>query len=170
MLIIFGGLPGAGKSTIAQLVVRRIHAMLLRIDVIEQAMREALALPDDVRDSGYRVGFALAEANLELGLTVVADSVNPIGSTREGWRAVARSAGTPALEVEVVCSDVVEHRRRVESRSAGISGLRLPDWDQVLGRSYEPWPTADIVVDTSKLSPADAADEVMSRMMAKIPQ
>ena len=82
MLIRLGGLPGTGKSTIAQLVVRQIRGTLLRIDVIEQAMREALELPDDVRDSGYRVAYALAEANLELGLAVVADSVNPIGSTR----------------------------------------------------------------------------------------
>ena len=165
MLIILGGLPGTGKSTIAQLVVRQIRATVLRIDVIEQAMRDALDLSDDVRDSGYRVAYALAEANLGLGLTVVADSVNPIGSTREGWRAVARRAAVPALEVEVVCSDVVDHRRRVESRSAGIRGLRLPSWEEVIGRAYEPWPTADHVIDTSKMSPDEAAAAIVSAVI-----
>ncbi len=42
MLIVFSGLPGTGKTTIAQAVVRRCGAVYLRIDTIEQALRTAL--------------------------------------------------------------------------------------------------------------------------------
>jgi predicted kinase len=51
-----------------------------------------------------------------LGQSVVADSVNPLTATREAWRAVAASANFPIIEVEIICSDLEEHRRRVESR------------------------------------------------------
>ena len=39
MLIIFGGLPGSGKSTIARALALRLGAVYLRIDTIEQAIR-----------------------------------------------------------------------------------------------------------------------------------
>ncbi|MFC9131528.1 hypothetical protein ACFT4A_32480 [Streptomyces sp. NPDC057099] len=54
-----------------------------------------------------------------------------------------------SVEVEVVCSDPVEHRRRVMSRSVGIPGLPLPDWQQILDREYEPWDRDRVVVDTA---------------------
>ena len=44
---------------------------------------------------------------------------------------VARRAAVALVEVEVVCSDAAEHRRRVESRRADIPGLLLPTWDEV---------------------------------------
>ena len=64
------------------------------------------------------MAYAVAADNLALGRTVIADCVNPWPLTREAWRAVAGRAGVRVVEVEVVCSDVDEHRRRVESRVA----------------------------------------------------
>jgi predicted kinase len=80
MLVVFGGLPGTGKTTVARLVAARLRAAYLRIDAIEQAMRSAgvLAAPGEVGPAGYMAAYALAEANLRLGLTVVADCANPL--------------------------------------------------------------------------------------------
>ena len=41
MLIVLGGLPGVGKSTIARSLAQQIGEVHLRIDTIEQAMRNA---------------------------------------------------------------------------------------------------------------------------------
>jgi predicted kinase len=147
LLIIFSGLPGVGKSTIAHELALAIGAVHVRIDSIEQAIR-AWGIAD-MEDLGYRVGYAMALDNLRLGLVVVADSVNPIELTREAWRAVARDAGVASLDVEVVCSDADEHRRRAESRPQDIQGHVHPTWAEVSARDYRPWTDERLVIDTA---------------------
>jgi predicted kinase len=149
MLIIFGGLPGTGKTTIARELARQIGAVYVRIDSIEVAIRECAPAVPPLKEAGYRVAYALAEDNLALGRTVVADSVNPLPITRDGWIEVGRRTRANTLEVEVVCSDSNEHRSRVEERNADIPGLRLPTWKEVLSREYLPWNREHLVIDTA---------------------
>ena len=127
MLVVFGGLPGTGKTTIARAVAARRGATYLRIDEIEQAIRSAGVLATDVGPAGYTVGNALAASNLTNGTLVVVDCVNPVRESREAWRATAARVQRPLLEVELVCSDPIEHRRRVEERRPDIKGLEPPD-------------------------------------------
>jgi len=163
LLIILGGLPGSGKTTLARALARRIGALHLRIDTIEQTLASAAVLKDDLGPAGYLVGYALAEDNLRLGATVIADSVNSSGITREGWRAVAARAGVAAFEIEVRCSDPAVHRARVETRTADIPGHHLPRWQDVVARGWEPW-SPDLVVDTAARSVEAAVDAVMARL------
>lgn len=51
MLIIFGGLPGTGKTTIARELARQTGAMHLRIDSIEQAIMVLEAIPPQAKRS-----------------------------------------------------------------------------------------------------------------------
>jgi hypothetical protein len=46
--------------------------------------------------------------------------------TFEAWREAAGRAGAPWTEIEVVCSDAAEHRRRVETRRSDIAGRAHP--------------------------------------------
>jgi predicted kinase len=151
MLLIFGGLPGAGKTAIARELARQIGAMYLRIDSIEQVIRDGN--PErPVNEAGYRIAYAIADDNLRLGRTVIADSVNPLQITRDAWRDVGRRAGVSTAEIEVICSDQEEHRRRVERREADIPGLKLPTWQEVLQREYQPWRGEHILIDTASQS------------------
>jgi predicted kinase len=166
ILVVLGGLPGTGKTTVARQLAAAEGATYLRIDDIEQAMRVALGLGEDIGPAGYMIAYALADSNLRLGRTVVADSVNPIELTRAAWRSVAENAGKPILEVEFVCSNTVEHRRRVETRTAEIPGSFVPDWSAVLARDYEPWPGAKLVVDTARMTAREAASLISAGMRA----
>lgn len=167
MLIIFAGLPGVGKTSIARALAQRLPAVFLRIDTIEQVLTDAGA--DDVVRAdpglGYLIAYALAADNLALGRSVVADSVNAIAITRQAWRTVAETAGASAVEVEVVCSDTAEHRRRVERRKSDIAGLKLPTWAEVEAREYHPWPRERIVIDTAGRS-LDACLEDLNAALA----
>jgi predicted kinase len=151
VLILFGGLPGAGKTTIARELARQIGAMHLRIDSIEQAIRSSGHLPP-LDEAGYRVAYAVAEDNLRIGRTVVADSVNPLSTTRDAWLEVGQRTQVATIEVEVICSDSIEHRSRVEGRSTDIFGLVLPTWEEVISREYDPWNRDHIIIDTSNRS------------------
>src|SRR5215469_17406369 len=53
-LIVFGGLPGAGKTAIAQELACELGAVYLRIDSIEQAIRASGILDKPLEDEGFR--------------------------------------------------------------------------------------------------------------------
>ncbi len=103
------------------------------------------------------VAFAIASSNLKLGNTVVADSVNPVAESRQGWRNVVRAThGTRLIEVEIICSDKDEHRRRVEERAPDINGFALPTWASIVSHDYLPWTEPRLIADTATLSVSDA--------------
>jgi predicted kinase len=159
VLIVLSGLPGVGKTTLARELATATAAIHLRIDSIEHALRGA---GWKVEGEGYSVAHAIAEDNLRLGQCVVADCVNPWPLTRSEWQAVADRAGVRAINVEVVCSDVEEHRRRVESRSADIPGHTLPTWSEVIERDYRPWDVERLVVDTARLDVQESLRKILS--------
>lgn len=152
MLIIFGRLPGTGKTTISKEVAKRLKAVYIRVDTIEQNLKNLEGYPDSliIGSEGYLISNAIAKENLALGLDVVADSVNPIAITRHDWRQVAKETNTLFVEIELICSDKKKHQNRVEGRVADIDGHKLPTWKDVLNRDYEPWDSISMLIDTSK--------------------
>lgn len=145
MLVVFGGLPGSGKTTLARAVAEQLNATFVRIDSIEVALQR-LGLP--VGAAAYAAGNAVARDQLVLGRPVVVDAVNPIAAARQGWVDLASSVGIPCRFVEIVLFDAREHRRRVERRVADLEGHVLPTWEQVVALAYEPWTEERLVVES----------------------
>lgn len=162
-LFIFGGLPGTGKSTLSAMLARKLNATYLRIDTIEQAIRDGRKNPkSEIGPEGYLVGFEIARENLKNNMSVIADSVNPIAVSRKGWLEVARDSDATSVQVEIHCSNKKEHRHRIESRTVSIKNLKLPTWKAVCEREYEPWHDATIRIDTANRPIEECLEEILN--------
>lgn len=162
MLYILSGLPGVGKTTLSKMLATRIGGMYLRIDSVEQALRDLCHT--DVQGEGYRLSYRVAADNLKLGLSVVADSCNPIELTRREWQDVAQNCGVDYRNIEVICSDINEHRSRVENRKTDIQHQKLPTWEAVVKREYQPWSEARLVIDTANQTPTESFSGLMNAL------
>ncbi len=161
-LYILAGLPGSGKTTLCELLARRIGAAHLRIDTIEQGLKELCSV--DVQREGYQLAYRVASDILKMGVSVVADSCNPIELTRREWEQVALDVGSRFVHIEVICSDTQEHRRRVETRAPTVPGLRLPTWQEVESREYHDWTVGRIVLDTSRRPEVECIEELLPKL------
>lgn len=165
--VVFAGLPGVGKTTIARELARRLAAVYLRIDSLECALAHSGAVVlSELGPGCYHAAAAVAVDNLLNGVSVVTDSVNPWSITRRLWQEASVRGKAAGVGIEVVCSNAAEHRRRVESRVSDISGGVLPDWEAVQSRRYEAWDGADLRLDTTLLGVAQAVDEAFGRVAA----
>jgi predicted kinase len=164
LLVVVGGLPGTGKSTIAEHAARRLGATLLSKDILEAALwRNGI-------DRALRSGWAayeqlgsVAETQLRLGHPVVIDSVATNERIRNAWHALAATHGARLVAVECVCSDGSLHRSRVEGRQRGIPGWPELTWADVeeVRSHYEPWATERLVLDAAR-----PADENLAKLEA----
>lgn len=149
VLYIFGGLPASGKSTLARHLAWVIGAAYIRIDSIEEAILASNVL---VGPEGYEAGYNLAGDNLDNGLSVIADSVNPLEITRSAWRRIAVDRKMKYREIEIICSNKIEHRKRLEERSFQASTIRRLTWKEIENREFEPWKSS-FIFDTSGEEP-----------------
>lgn len=164
VLVCMSGLPGVGKSTIAKALAEQTGALHLRLDEMEAAMQQSHMKCDDLADGGYAAAQAVARSALAQGFDVLAVCVNPMQLTRRAWQKA--SQGHPHIDVLLSCSDVALHRHRIESRENDIDGHCLPTWQAVQARTFDPFPQADIELDTSQLTVAEAVQRLRAAMSA----
>ena len=132
-LVVMAGLPGAGKSTIAEIVGARLGATVVSVDPIESAiLRAGIDADQPTGLAAYLVAEQIAEKELESGRTVIVDAVNAAEAARLQWRDLADRTEVRLRVIEVVCSDEGLHRGRLEKRER-----RLPHLDETTWRAVE---------------------------------
>ena len=168
VLISVGGLPATGKTTVARALAAGLRAAYVRIDSIETAISRAEGQFEKTNGwdlpPGYLVGYDVAADQLRNGLDVVAESVNPLLVSRDAWRDTGIRAGARVIEVEVVCSDLDEHRRRAETRVLDVAGLANPTWEQITKREYAIWDRDRVVVDTAILDVGQSTELIRAAL------
>jgi predicted kinase len=162
VLVQICGLPGTGKSTLAERLAERRPVVLLGINAIEAAMWRNGLTPEQTGVAAYSVAHSVALPHLRRGQTVVADAVSAVGAARQGWRGTAQHAGVTLRVIETVCPDPAEHRRRVETRTTDLPGFPVPTWEQVctVAAQYETRDDDRLVVDTRR-DPDTCVQEVL---------
>ncbi|MEU1886088.1 ATP-binding protein [Micromonospora sp. WMMD987] len=148
-LVVFAGLPGVGKSTLAGQVGVSLGVPVLPVDPIERALARHGLTGHGAGLAGYDALAGLAGVQLGLGSSVVVDAVNPVAGARGLWFDLAARAGVPLRLIEVYCGDEAEWRRRVDARHA--ADPLAPTWEQTgrRGAEYEPLIGPRLVVDTT---------------------
>src|SRR5699024_6534603 len=101
---------------------------------------------------------------LRAGNSAVADSCNTLQLTRRQWEQIAWEAQSRYVNIEIVCSDLQEHRQRVETRLATVPGLKLPDWGDVEKREYHDWTAPRLVIDTAHKQTDQCINELLTQI------
>lgn len=173
------GLSGAGKSTIAKVLVTRLLELggrsvtLLDGDIVRQHLSSELGFSRRDRDINIRrIGYVASEIARHGGLAVCAP-IAPYDETRKDVRRLVEDAGGQFVLV-YVCTPVetCEARDRKGLYAKARAGI-IPNFTGV-SDPYEPPADADLVIHTTGTSPDEEADEIIaflseSGLLAPIP-
>lgn len=154
-LVLVGGAPGTGKSTLARGLAEREGWRLLRSDEVRKALAgrdpgEAAPAPWGggiyAPEAGDRVYAALAERAaglMAMGESVVVDASWAAARHRERARAAAEAARAPVVEVLLeVPQAVAAARIRQRAARGGDPSDATPEIAARLAAAFEPWPEA----------------------------
>ena len=147
MLVVMMGLPGTGKSAIAEAIARAIRAPVFSVDPLEATLNRYGITREHRSDyAAYGLAADLARSQLRLQQSAVIDAVNWIELVRAWWRDLAAEFGVSRPLIECVCSDRNVHRQRIEERRRDIPGFLYESVAQS-GTEYEPCDEDRLVVD-----------------------
>jgi predicted kinase len=135
VVCVFTGLPGTGKSTIADLSGRWLPAPAFAGDWLLGALKPAARVLKDLDRATMMQVYrnlltSLVTRQLLLGQSAVVDGLATDELLTE-WRERADAHGAAFATIECVCSDRSVHRQRVEGRRRNIPGWHEIDWDHV---------------------------------------
>jgi sulfate adenylyltransferase len=165
------GLPAAGKSTIANVLLVKLlegggrRVTLLDGDLVRKHLSAGLGFSRADRDANIRrIGFVAAEVSANGGVAICA-AIAPYHETRREIRAmVEREAGFVLVHVATPIK-VCELRDRKGLYAKAHAGL-LSGFTGV-SDAYEPPDDAEVVVDASVLSAEQAADRILAHLQAE---
>ncbi len=162
----FTGLSGAGKSTIANLVEKKLHSLgrhtvLLDGDNIRHGLNKDLGFSDADRAENIRRVAEVARLMADAGLVVLVSFISPFRAER----ALARSLTPPGefFEIHIDTPLSVAETRDVKGLYAKARAGEIKNFTGV-DSAYEPPEKPEIHIDTTQLTPADAAELIVTRL------
>ena len=151
--IAFSGLPGTGKSRIAEAVARELGIPVFAKDWLEATLIRCELQPAEngppLGSAGYQLLTILAERQLQLGQSVILDSVASTLSIRSTWRTLAQTYQAEWRVIDCMCSDEAMQRERMKVRRRNIPGWHELDWSEVerVKAYYVPWDEERLILD-----------------------
>ena len=68
------------------------------------------------------------------------------------------------MNIQVICSNKEEHKKRVEAREAEISEFKFPTWEEVENREYHSWNSERVIIDTSGKTTEESFEELNKKI------
>ena len=165
----FTGLSGSGKSTIANIVERKLHAMgkhtfLLDGDNVRHGLNRDLGFTDADRVENVRRVGEVAKLMSDAGLIVLTAFISPFRSERRMVRDMM--AAGEFIEVYVDTPLEVAEARDVKGLYKKARAGQLKNFTGI-DSPYEAPEQAELIVNTASLSPEDAADRVIQAILSQ---
>lgn len=168
VLVVFGGVPGSGKSAVAERVGAALDIVVFALDWLLGALTPfGMRHRRDLMGIGGELLTTLAFRELRAGRSAILDTTSEDVAARARWASLAAAAGAAFVPVVCVCTDEARHRERVERRVRGIPGWAdAGDWVDVSARlaAFPPWPGA-LLVDTAR-----PLDECVAAVLHRVGQ
>ena len=158
------GLSGAGKSTIANLVEKRMqadgrHTYLLDGDNVRHGLNKDLGFTEEDRVENIRRVAEVSKLMVDAGLIVLVSFISPFRAERRMARELMEDG--EFVEVYVATPLAVAEQRDVKGLYAKARAGVLKNFTGI-DSPYEEPEHAEITVDTTTLSPEQAAEEIVA--------
>jgi predicted kinase len=153
-LVVFSGLPGTGKSTLAYAVSSELKFPVFSVDPIESAIiQSGISRSFETGYAAYLVSERMADEQLQNGIPTIIDAVSSVQVAKDMWVNLAKSHNAQLIVIECVLDEVL-HRSRLEKRVRNIYGFSEVTWEQVLKTKteYVGWSIPHLTVDTSNVN------------------
>lgn len=163
-LILFAGMPGSGKTTLARMIGRALGISYLAKDRVQRVLRDR-ELADAATGDGYYVILDLADEQLSLGASVILDATFPLDHFRMVASDIAARHNARFCAIYCYCSDDKLWRRRMEERVQYVPNWKPATWDDVLRmrQYYQPWGNNALLIDSLR-PPEDNFGPVMAHI------
>jgi len=166
-LLWFTGLSGAGKSTIANLVEKKLHALgkhsfLLDGDNVRHGLNKDLGFTDADRVENIRRVGEVAKLMTDAGLIVLTAFISPFRAERDMVRQMLPEGDFIEVHIDTPLADAEArdvkglYRKAREGQLKNFTGIDSP---------YEPPEDPEIRVDTTKLTAEQAADLIVEKLL-----
>ncbi len=151
-LVLFSGLPGTGKSALAEKLARELKWPLLGIDDMAACMPVGMDRNTTAFwDQAIAALLLIAETQLKLNISVIADSIF-MNLDRFHAASIARECEARFVPVHTFVSDEAAWKERVNARFLKSGSSKgAASWEQVLEQQkwFRPWdPGTALFVDT----------------------
>lgn len=165
-LVVFSGLPGTGKSTLARVAGGVLQCPVFGKDDVHATLLRSGLSYERAGWMAHHLITMLAQNQLRAGQSAILDSVTAHQKMRDDWAHVAEREGAVFRGVECVCSDPDLHRARLTGRGETIPGWRAIQWEDVaeVASRYEPWTGEHLVLDGAQ--PLELARKALQAYLA----
>ncbi|RXJ71658.1 hypothetical protein CS022_20145 [Veronia nyctiphanis] len=148
-LIVIGGLPGTGKTTLSKALSKRLELPVFSKDELEAAVSRAeIASNRQMNGVGYELMDTIAHAHIDSCRSVIFDFIASKNRIIECWPSLL---SMPVKYIECICSDESRHQERILSRERGIKGWYELSWEDVaqIKAIYNPYTSERLILDTA---------------------